>query len=81
MSNAQFYFSLSAGSLQSKFTLPFKRVNPKAMTLDKALGTVVIGSKVSSADPIIYSQYPYVTHTATHDGFPTGTAISALRWI
>lgn len=74
-----FYFG--QGTLEEKFTLPFSGVHPKAMTLDKALGTVVIGSKVASTDPIIYSQYPYATGTATHDGFPTGTSITVVRWI
>ncbi len=76
---AKFYFG--SGILQEKFDLPFNTVAPKAMTLDQPLGTVVIGSKVAAGVPIVFSDSPYPTGTATFDGFPTGTSISAIRWI
>ena len=77
--NARFYHG--AGTLTEKFTLPFTGVAPHAMTLDAALGTVVIGGDAPSGVPIIYSQSPYPTGTATFTAFPTGTAITGLDWI
>ena len=63
----------------------FGGVAPQAMTLDGSLGTVVIGSKVGAGSPtgsaVIYSDYPYSGWIGTADGFPTGTAISALKWV
>ena len=75
----QFYSGL--GTLELKFTLPFSGVAPKGLTLDKALGTVVIGSKVAATPPIVYANHPYPTGIATSEAFPTGTSISVVRWI
>lgn len=76
---AKFYHGL--GSLSEKFTLPFAGVQPGAMTLDKSLGTVVMGQNAASTVPIVYSLYPYVTGVATATGMPTGTSISSLKWV
>lgn len=78
-SNAKFYHG--AGTLAEKFTLPFAGVNPAAFTLDKALGTIVVGSNAPTAQPIISSPSPYVTGTASGTNFPTGTSITGLDWI
>ena len=79
VAKARFYHG--AGTLTEKFTLPFTGVAPHAMTLDAALGTVVIGGDAPSGVPIIFSQSPYPTGTATFTAFPTGTAITGLDWI
>jgi len=79
--NARFYFAPAGQSLTEKFTLPFPDVQPGGMTLDRTLGTVVIGSAEPSSEPVVYSTYPYVTGSATYDSFPTGTAIYSLKWI
>lgn len=76
---ARFYHGL--GGLSEKFTLPFAGVQPQAMTLDKSLGTVVMGANAPADQPIIYSTYPYTTGTVTSAGFPTGSSVSALKWI
>lgn len=76
---AKFYHGL--GSLAEKFTLPFAGVQPGAMTLDKSLGTVVMGQNAASAVPIVYSAHPYATGTAAATGMPTGTSISSLKWV
>lgn len=76
---AKFYQGL--GVLTERFTLPFEAVQPQAMTLDKSLGTIVMGANAPAAQPVIYSVNPYVTGTSTSQGFPTGTSISALKWI
>lgn len=84
---AKFYFGQGpgAGVLTEKFEVPFGFTSPQAMTLNGVLGTVVIGSKVGAGSvtgsPIVYSQYPYTGWTDTADGFPTGTAISVLKWV
>lgn len=86
-SASKFYFGQGpgAGVLAEKFTLPFNDVSPQAMSLSGILGTVVIGSKVGAGSPtgspVIYSDYPYSGWTNTSSGFPTGTAISALKWV
>lgn len=76
---AQFYFG--QGSLALKFDLPWSGVNPKSLTLDQSLGVAVMGTNAPANEPVIYSQHPYPTGTNTSLGFPTGTAISALRWV
>lgn len=73
-----FYFGL--GTLQSQFSFGFK-VAPRGMTLDKSLGTVVLGAKDGNDAQIIYADYPYSTGTATASGFPSGVSITALKWI
>lgn len=79
--NARFYFAPVGQSLAEKFTLPFPGVQPGGMTLDRTLGTVVIGSDAPSNEPVVYSTYPYTTGSATYDSFPTGAAIYSLKWI
>lgn len=79
--NARFYFAPAGQALAEKFTLPFPGVQPGGMTLDRTLGTVVIGSDAPSNEPVVYSTYPYTTGSATYDSFPTGAAIYSLKWI
>lgn len=83
ISQAIFYHGLghNEGALEEKFTLPFVGVSPGAMTLDKSLGNVVIGTDEPTGIPVIYSPYPYETGTTTSDGFPTGTSVSSIKWI
>lgn len=76
---AKFYFGQN--TLTEQFTLPFNSCKPKAMTLDKSLGTVVIGATDDNTPGIVYSAHPYTTGTAMVDGFPTGVTITALKWI
>lgn len=80
---AKFYFGKGPGEgvLEEKFTMPFPRIRPGAMTLKEALGTIVIGTAEPAAEAVIYSNYPYVTGTAMSSGHPTGTSISSLKWI
>lgn len=77
--NARFY--QGAGSLSEKFTMPFGQVAPGNMTLNRTLGTVVIGSNVAAGNMVVYSDNPYVTGTATDDGLPTGTSITSTKWV
>lgn len=78
---ARFYFALTGQALTEKFSLPFAGVRPEGMTLNRSLGTVVLGSDAPSNEPVVYSTYPYPTGTASYSGFPTGTAIQSLKWV
>ena len=69
------------GVLSEKFTLPFSGVAPNAMTLNGTLGTVVLGANAPSGQMIVYADSPYAAGTVTDTGFPTGAAITALKWI
>ena len=79
VSNARFY--QGAGTLAEKFTLPFTGVNPGNMTLNKSLGTVVIGSDAAASSMVVYSDWPYPTGTASGAGIPTGTTITSTKWV
>lgn len=77
----RFYFGALAGALQEKFTLPFSGVAPKGMTLDKALGTVVMVADGANSDPVVYSTSPYITGTVTDENFPENAAGVVAKWI
>jgi hypothetical protein len=77
--SARFY--QGAGVLTEKFTLPFSGVEPGAMTLDTALGTVVIGANTPAGQMVNYGANPYNVFTNMTDGLPTGTAITGVKWI
>ena len=51
------------------------------MTLDKSLGTVVLGGDSPADSIVVYSQYPYPTGTATDNGLPTGSSVSSVKWV
>lgn len=76
---ALFYHGL--GILVEKFEFPFSGVLPRAMTLDKSLGTVVAGADQPSTEMVAYSQYPYAASSAITDAIPTGVAITSVKWI
>jgi hypothetical protein len=76
---ARFYHGLN--TLTEKFTLPFAGVQPGGMTLDRSLGTMVMGSNAPTAQPIIFSTYPYITGSSSSSGHPTGTAVTSIKWI
>lgn len=76
---AEFYHGL--GELVLKTTLPFSGVQPQAMTLKRSLETVVIGSKTPSSDMVAYLDNDYTSYNTMDDGIPTGTSVSAIRWI
>ena len=77
--SAKFY--QGAGVLTEKFTLPFSGVEPGAMTLDKTLGTVVIGANTPAGQMINFGGNPYNAFTNMTDGIPTGTATTGVKWI
>lgn len=81
--NARFYQGTGPGEgvLSEKFTLPFSGAEPGAMTLSGTLGTVVIGANSGVTTPIVYANNPYITGTATAQGFPTNAPITSLKWI
>jgi hypothetical protein len=78
-SSARFY--QGAGTLIERFTLPFTAVEPGAMTLDKSLGTVVLGANTPSGQMVNYGANPYDNFTDMTAGLPTGTSISSVKWI
>jgi len=80
---AKFYHGLghNEGALVEKLTLPFTDAAPKGMTLRASLGTAVIGSSVPASGVMVYSNHPYSTSTTIDSGLPTGTAVTAVRWV
>ena len=68
-------------NLVEKFSLPFSGVAPQGMALAQSLGTVVVGSDQPDETMAIYSQHPYSDDVVADDGLPTGTSVSAIRWI
>ena len=77
--SATFYHGV--GQLLEKFALPFSGVWPGSLAVKGVLGTVAIGSNAPSGEMVIYADSPYPTGTNTTVDFPTGTAITGLRWI
>lgn len=76
---ASLYFG--AGVLEEKATLPFKACLPQAFALQQPLGILVIGADRPTAEMAAYSAHPYDVATTMDEGIPTGTSVSAVRWV
>lgn len=69
------------GIMALKCELPFQRSMPGAFALRESLGTVVAGSDTPDNEMVAYSNNPYASAIESDIGIPTGTAISAIRWV
>lgn len=69
------------GTMLEKCELPFQRSMPGAFALRESLGTVVVGSDTPDNEMVAYSNNPYASAIEADTGIPTGTSVSAIRWI
>jgi len=76
---ATLYFGV--GLLEEKATLQFKKSPPQGLALRESLGTLVAGSDTPDNTMVEYTEHPYITPIESDTGIPTGTSVSAIRWI
>lgn len=69
------------GVLNEVATLGFKKSPPQGLALRDSLGTVVVGSDSPDNTMVQYAENPYTGLIEADTGIPTGTSISAIRWI